>query len=111
MNDRSALLAGTLRSFQMLNAIFKDLPEEIRYTLRRLDGGNHKQFRVHICKVDVIAGAAYQLRQKNTLCSAVPLAEGMENVGGAIEINDFFDKSIMRQTFEKIVFPEPHEDQ
>ena len=96
MDDRGVLLAGTLRSFQLLNVIVEDLPEQIRYALRRLDGGNHKQIRVHICKVDVIASEADQLRQKNTLRSAVPLAEGMQDVGGAIEINDFLNKGIVR---------------
>ncbi len=95
MNDRGVLLAGTLQSFQMLNAVAEDLSEQIRYALRRLDGGNHKQFRVHICKVDVKAGEADQLRQKNTLRSAVPLAKGMQDVGGAIEISNFFNECVM----------------
>ena len=51
-----------------------------------------------------------ELRQEHALGSSVSLSKRMLDIGGIIEINDFFYELIMGQPFEIVAAPEPFKD-
>ena len=93
------------------DAFCENIFQQIRDTLGRLNGCYHQKVGIHISKIDLISGVADELRQECALGSAISLPEGMQSVGGAIEINDFLYELVVRQTFEIIAGPKPSKNQ
>lgn len=71
------------------DAFCKNIFQQIRHTLGRLNGCCHQKIGIHISKIDLISGVADELRQEYALGSAISLSERVQSVGDAIEINDF----------------------
>ena len=93
------------------DAFCENIFQQIRDTLGRLNGCYHQKVGIHISKIDLISGVADELRQECALGSAISLPEGVQSVGGAIEINDFLYELVVRQTFEIIAGPKPSKNQ
>ena len=93
------------------DAFCENIFQQIRDTLGRLNGCYHQKVGIHISKIDLISGVADELRQECALGSAISLPEGMQSVGGAIEINDFLYELVMGQTIEIIAGPKSPKNQ
>ena len=81
--------------FQLYNTFTNYLLQQIRYSLRRLNRGNHQEFGIHIGKVDAVSSVADQLRQEGSLGSAVAFPEGVQFVGHTIEIYELIYEFIV----------------
>ena len=93
------------------DAFCENIFQQIRDTLGRPNGCYHQKIGIHISKIDLISGVADELRQECALGSAISLPEGVQSVGGAIEINDFLYELVVGQTFEIIAGPKPSKNQ
>lgn len=76
-----------------LDRLAKHLTQQVCHALRRLDGGDHPQVAIHLRPVEVMSRAADKLRQERPLGASVPLAEGVQIVGRAVEVSDLLHEA------------------
>ena len=100
-----------LSAIYSLYRLAKHLTQQIGYALRGLDGGDHQQVTIHFRPVEVMSRAADELRQERPLGASVSLAEGVQVVGGVVEIGDLLHEGVMGQAFEVILLFQPVKNQ
>ena len=86
-----------------LDRLAKHLTQQVCHALRGLDGGDHQQVAIHLRPVEVMSRAADKLRQERPLGAPVALAEGVQVVGGAVEVGDLLHEGVMGQALEVIL--------
>ena len=100
-----------LSAIYSLYRLAKHLTQQVCHALRSLDGGDHQQVAIHLRPVEVMSRAADELRQERPLGASVSLAEGVQVVGGVVEIGDLLHEGVMGQAFEVILLFQPVKNQ
>jgi len=85
--------------------------QQIGHAVCRLDGSNHEEITLHLKPIDVISSTTNELRQEGALGTAIAFTEGMEVVGGAVEVHELVCKGIVGQASEVILSFEAIENQ